>query len=441
MKNKLRYITTTLLLNAFTAQAQTGPIDIASYHASIEPDITHHSIKASVTIFYNVQKAALQQIILDAGALEIDSVVNDTTRLHFEKKNKQLIIQLAKAMAAGEKSSLTISYHGTPKAGLVFPAGGSQVHTAFSTSQWMPCVDAPSDKASFYLDLILPSSLKVVANGTFTGSKAATDGKLVTSWQQTNPQSSYLFGFAAGLYNETTQTYNGITLRNLATPKFSVTRLKQVFATTAGMLQFYEMVSGVPYPDKTYTQVLAPGNTQQEMSSFTVMNEAYGEEVLEDKEAVWLSAHEMAHQWWGNGVTNDSWSHFWLNEGLTNFMVAAYFERYFGKARYKEQIQEYRTKYQAVKAKGADKPLVFPNWNNPSTDDRILVYNKGAYVIHLLRETLGELMFWKAIKCYTREYWGKTVTTQDFQHSLETSTGRDLVAFFQKWIYYNPLHQ
>jgi aminopeptidase N len=171
------------------------------------------------------------------------------------------------------------------------------------------------------------------------------------------------------------------------------------------------------------------------MSSFTVIRETYGREVRANEHAIWLGAHELSHQWWGNMVTCSDWTHFWLNEGMANFMTAAYLEHRFGRQEYLRQIEEYRASYQKVRAAGEDRSLVFPDWLHPTAHDRTLVYDKGAYVLHLLRQELGERAFWAGIRSYTRKYFGKSVTTAAFQTAMEQASGKNLTDFFAKWIY------
>jgi aminopeptidase N len=150
---------------------------------------------------------------------------------------------------------------------------------------------------------------------------------------------------------------------------------------------------------------------------------------------MWLGAHELAHQWWGNMVTCRNWNHFWLNEGIATFMAAAYKEHRFGREEYLREIESNRVAYQKVHDLGKDRSLVFPDWLNPTAEDRTLVYDKGAYVLHLLRGELGERAFWAGIQLYTRKYFGKSVTTPDFQKMMEQASGKDLTHFFSKWIY------
>jgi aminopeptidase N len=116
-------------------------------------------------------------------------------------------------------------------------------------------------------------------------------------------------------------------------------------------------------------------------------------------------------------------------------MAAAYDERRFGRQRYLEDIGAARQRYETLRDSGHDRSLVFPDWNRPTAEDRTLVYRKGAYVLHLLREELGELAFWDGIRSYTRTYFGKSVTTEDFRRVMEHTSGRNLTLFFSKWVY------
>ena len=100
-----------------------------------------------------------------------------------------------------------------------------------------------------------------------------------------------------------------------------------------------------------------------------------------------------------------------------------------------KDIEEYRTNYEKVKNAGKDRSLVFPDWNNPTSEDRTLVYDKGAYVLHLLREELGDKVFWDGIRRYTRKYFGKSVVTSDFQKEMEAASNRSLKQFFDRWVY------
>ncbi|MEM9679926.1 MAG: M1 family aminopeptidase [Bacteroidota bacterium] len=210
--------------------------------------------------------------------------------------------------------------------------------------------------------------------------------------------------------------------------------MEQIFQYTGDMVSFFEEKTGIRLPQDSYSQILI-GHHYQEMSGFAILRKSYGELVLNDSTETNLIAHELAHQWWGNSITCKNWNHFWLNEGFATFMSAAYNEHRFGKAKYQENIDAYFKVYDAIKSKGGDNPLVFERWLNPSRDDRNLVYFKGAYVLHLLRIELGEALFWKGIKEYSRAYYGKAVTTKDFQLAMEKASNQSLKDFFEEWVY------
>jgi aminopeptidase N len=415
------------------ANPQPPAFDVINYEAQIEPDIAHKTITGRVVILL-VARVELSSIELNCGELAIDKVLEGRDALRFERRAQRVVIWLLRPARARETRKIEIGYHGAPTYGIRFFPEQQQVYTVFSTSQWMVCVDAPDDRATFQLSLILPSELAVVANGRLLASRTLPNGKTEHQWKQDSPIPTYVFGFAAGRFRTITEKTGRVQLRYLA-EKYSDEDVRRIFRDTPDMIRFYEMVAGIPYADAVYTQVLAAGNVAQEMSSFTAVREAYGQGVLSNERDTWLGAHELAHQWWGNMVTCRDWTHFWLNEGMASFIASAWKENRFGREEYLREIKEYRASYEKVRDAGKDRSLVFPDWNNPTAEDRKLVYDKGAYVLHLLREELGEQPFWTGIRQYTRAYFGKSVTTSDFQREMERSSGRALSQFFDRWIY------
>jgi aminopeptidase N len=224
-----------------------------------------------------------------------------------------------------------------------------------------------------------------------------------------------------------------VSLRYLGA-SFSTGQLQQIFHDTPDMLAFFEERAGVPYPGDSYTQALVATSGGQELSGLAHMSEAYGHAVLEDPTASGLIAHELAHQWWGDLLTNRDWTHFWLNEGVATFMASAYKERARGREAYLADVAAWRRRVEQLRAAGHDTPLVFPDWNRPSTDDRAVVYQKGALALHTLREQMGDSPFWTALRDYTASHAGQTVRSADLQRSFEASSGRDLRAFFDEWV-------
>jgi aminopeptidase N len=402
--------------------------DVLHYTATLEPDIAGKSVKGSVLIRFATTSTVVE---LDCGDLTVDAVRAAGAPLKFSVANRRLRIELPSEKRVRE---IEIDFHGTPKYGIRFFPDRQQVYTVFSTSQWMVCIDDPSDKAALTFKLILPASLMPIANGKLVSQRELPNNRRVSEWRQDTAIPTYIFGFAAGPFHVVKEKRRNVEFQYLAT-KFTEDQVRRIFRDTPDMLDFFEDRAGVKYSEKTYTQVLAAGGVAQEMDSFTALEETYGEEVLKNEQDVWLGAHEFAHQWWGNMVTCRDWNHFWLNEGIATFIAAAYLEHRFGRAAYMREIETYRTNYEKVRAAGKDKSLVFPDWLNPTREDRTLVYDKGAYVVHLLREEMGERNFWNGLRLFTRRHFGKSVVTTDFVAAMEEAHGKSLKEFFAKWVY------
>ena len=403
-------------------------LNVLSYEVSIVPAIEKGELLGTVTIRFQLPTAK-STLLLDAGNLQIDSVQGQHAK-NYTRTGKKLRIALEPDRTL--TTSITIYYHGSPKKGLLFNATKKEAYTVFFTSEWMICNDTPDDKATIALSISLTKNLDCVANGNLISTREEEERR-VYQWQQDVETSTYTYGFAIGKFQKSSSNAGAIGINNYS-PNHDAETLSQVFQETPAMLAFFEEKSGISYDQKSYSQVLI-GNHYQEHAGFSLLKDAYGQLVLKDSTETNLISHELAHQWWGNRITCESWQHFWLNEAFATYFSAAYNEHRFGRDKYLSDINAYRKVYQQIKERGNDKPLVFPNWNNPSRDDRNLVYFKGAYVLHLLREQLGDEVFWGGIRSYSSKYFDLHVNTQDFQRAMEQYAGQDLSVFFNQWVY------
>jgi len=407
--------------------------DVLHYSATVEPHIAAMSVAGRASIRLRLL-ANVDTIEFDRGELTIDAVREGSTTLRFEMLPRRVRVRLSRP-ARGQIRTIDVDYRGTPKFGLQFVPERSQVYTIFSTSQWLVCIDAPDERATLDLRVALPPDLRAAGSGRLVATERRADGLMVHEWHQDRPMPSYTFGFAAGKFDEVTVRNNRVAYRYLGAAFASTRELERVFTDTPDMIHFFGGRAGVPYPHASYAQVLVANTPGQELAGFALLSDAYGRNLRDNPESINLSAHEVAHQWWGNLVTCRDWRHFWLNEGFATFMAAAYDEHRFGRAAYDRDIDAARMRYEQVRQKTGDRPLVFPSWDRPTADDRTIVYQKGAYVLHLLRERLGDQLFWKGIGDYTRRHWGQAVTTSDFQQTMEASTRKDLSDFFATWVY------
>jgi aminopeptidase N len=412
--------------------ASGAGLDVERYTLRLQPDIDTGSFSGDQRILARVLADGLSTAVFDAGDLVVRSMYRDGAAVAFEREGRQLRIRLPSPARAGQRLDLRIVYDGKPTHGLQFHPARRELYTIFSTSQWMICVDAPSERAAFDLELILPRDLRVAANGIAEPVRDLEDGLSAHRWRQAEPISSFLYGFAAAPYQEAQERVGRVRLRYLSIDQDSQ-RLMRTFADTRDMLRFFERRAGFAYRGD-YAQALVASTFGQEMAGLAVLSEDYGAKVLDDAQNSALLAHELAHQWWGVAVTCRDWGHFWLNEGVANFMAAAWLEHRFGEAAYRAQVAGWEHRLDRLRADQADHPLIYERWQRPTANDRAVVYQKGAYVLHRLRLHLGERAFWRGIRAYTRTHRGGSVTTADFRSAMERASGRDLAEFFAEWV-------
>jgi len=424
-----------LVLSGWMVRAQSAPTAegvaaVSHYDLELRPQLDARTVEGTVVLTVQTPDSSAGRIALSRGVLQIDEVRENDRPLTFRVDGAQLLIDLPSSVGARERT-VAIRYHGQPRSGLIFVPEREQLYTIFTTPQWMPAVDEPSARATFRLRLRIPSSWRGAASGREVSRRQVSDRIDVVEWLQERPVPAYTLGFAVGRFTDTSQSESGVTLRYFANG-FSDEELGKIFGESRQMLRFFEERSGVSYPSRTYAQALVARTAGQEMAGLSVMSEEYGRAVLKDPNAIGLLAHEFSHQWWGNMVTCRSFTEFWLNEGFATFMAAAYREHRFGRAAYLADIEAMRTRYEQVVSRGNDRSLVFAAWSRPTTDDRTVVYQKGALVLHQLRERVGEDNFWKAIRLYTRRNFGRSVTTDALQLAFEEASGSDLREFFAR---------
>lgn len=325
------------------------------------------------------------------------------------------------AVRSQEGLALRLVYEGRPERGLVW--GEEYVYSAFDSCHWLPCPSGDLlQRATVEIELQLPEGYQSLASG---------QPLTAQRWLQSRPDPLYLAGFAAGRF---TVVEAGPRLRYLGVG-LDVEALRTRFAPTAAMQAFFEDKAGLPLPVPTYTQLLVPGGAAQEVGSYAVIGRAMLDPMLEDPSEDWVIAHELAHQWWGNLITCADWPEFWLNEGLTVFMTAAWKQQRWGEAAYRSELALARQRWQRAVDAGWDRPLSWPgDYPNLSTK-RAIAYSKAALFVDALRQQLGEARFWQGIRRYTRDNAGRSVRAQDFQHAMESAAGHSLAESFARWVY------
>lgn len=412
-------------------------VDFIHYHAELEPNFKEKSLQGIVKIKFVPRTQKLRNLTFSAKYKQIKSVYIDEKVAQYSLLNGQLTINFQQKLETNRNYSLKIEYSATPKRGMKFY--NDHIFTVYHTKNWLVSHNNISDKSTFDLVLTHDANMTTVGNGRLVSRKVLENDKVTSHWQQDTPMPLYTFGFVIGelktLTIKTNSTDIVVLYREEQNSGLTPKLIKEAFADVADMLSFYESKAGFSLNENSYNYVVVDGYMAQEASGFSLVGEKFVHTVLEDKNENWFIAHELAHEWWGNSVTCANFSHFWLNEGLVQFLVAVYKQRLFGEQAYKNEINvAVRRVHRAVKDNRVA-PVAFHNEIKEQEINRTMAYSKGALVFYMLREKLGDALFWKALKQYTQTYRNKSVTTQNLKFIFEQISDTDLTHFFEKWVY------
>jgi aminopeptidase N len=418
-----------------SAQAPTPGLgmDVVSYEVRLRPYFLGRSVSGETTISVRSLQDGLSELAFSGNALTVDSATVDGRTVRPVLRDGAWVVPLPQPVARGRTAVLKASYHGAPKRGLLFRP--RSMHASYWACDWMLCLqDRPGDKARFSLALELPPGMTSIGPGRKVVERGLSSGDRLHQWRETRPYSPYLFAFSAGDFARAEGRAGPVELAYLSDAA-PASELPALFAPTADMLRWFENKAGVPFPHARYAQVLTTGSAAQEAASHALIGRAVLDPILKTPGEDWVIAHELAHQWWGNLVTSETWSEFWLNEGITTFMVAAWKEHRWGRAAYDREMELARHRRARAAETGHDKPLSWAGEYPDLGTRRAIQYSKGALFMDALRTELGDAVFWAGLTRYTRAHAGGIVTSRDLQRAFEAEAGRSLQPLFDAWVY------
>ena len=313
-------------------------------------------------------------------------------------------------------------YTATAARGLRWLPDQGGLFTVFYCEAWMVCSTAPGQRATLKLEIVVPG-------GALT---AVGPGKLRRVWvdhagrhflyEQSEPAQTYLFSFCVARLQASTM--GEFTVYSSASGRTGALR------KTADAAAFMRKTAGVDAIRGGYRQAFLPqAGLAQESSDLALLSEDYLAKLEQDDDVV-LMAHELAHQWWGKLVGIRSWSDFWLNEGMAEFISLVYLEQERGHPAYVERIDRLKAQMAEIRDRGADRPLHFESWTDVRDALGQVPYVKGALFLDRLRTELGEEAFWRGIRLYTAKYARQLVDSRDFQRAMEEGSGRTLDLLF-----------
>ena len=296
---------------------------------------------------------------------------------------------------------------------------------------WLPCVDHPSDKATVEFIVTAPAHYQVVANGRQVEETNLGEERKRTHWSEAVPIPTKVMvigvaPFAVQYLGEV----EDIPLSSWVFPQDRDAGFYD-YAQAGQVLQWFIDHIG-PYPYEKLANVQSKtryGGMENAGNIFYAENTVSGNR---DQEA--LIAHEIAHQWFGNSASEANWHHVWLSEGFATYCTDLYFEGRYGRERLRERMQsERKTALRYGPTRRV--PVVdttIKNYNRLLSPN---VYQKGAWVLHMLRREIGDQAFWRGLRAYYDLYRLDNALTADFQRVMEAYSGRDLKTFFQQWIF------
>jgi aminopeptidase N len=398
----------------------------------------------------------VSEVVFDAVEMTIKSVKLATSGkaaakpLPFTYEDGKLRIELGKRKA-GEELTTLVEYSAEPRRGLYFigPDRGYPKKPVQVWSQgqdedsrhWFPCVDFPNEMATSELIVTVPAPLTAVGNGELVSfSENKTRKTRTYHFYQSRPHVAYLLSVCAADFAEITTKVDGLPVQYYV-QKGRESEAKPALGRTPEMLRFFGKVTGVPYPYAKYAQVCVSDfifGGMENVSATTLTDTC-----LFDKKAepdAWentdgLVAHELAHQWFGDLLTCRDWAHGWLNEGFATYFDELFAEHNRGVDTFRYEMRVNQEIYIGDDSRRYRRPIVDNVYNEPIDLFDRQFYEKGGWVLHMLRHELGDDLFWKSINHYVAKHQGGNVTTPDLQRAIEQATGRNMDRFFDQWVY------
>jgi len=422
-----------LCSSAHAAKRPGDEFEVASYRLALTPDIQNRTVAGREAITLRATVDGVRRLNFSANALAIDSATLDGVALAHTVEGDVLGFDLPRPLRRGLTVNLELSYHGRPARG--FAGSATTLYTSYFACDWMVCSQNKfGEKAAFSLDLRVPRGMTSLSVGSMTARRPGPDGSEIHRWKAPRPYSAYLYGFAVGRFTQVSERVGSKRLTYLS-DIIDASELKRRFAGTREMVAFLSTKAGVRLPVADYSQLLVEGDEAQEAATYSVLGTDALPAKPDDPSEDWAIMHELTHQWWGNLITCETLKDFWLNEGITTFMTAAWKEYRYGRVAYNAELDVARSRLEKAQAMGFDKPLAWDGSYPTLGVRRAIHYSKGALFMAQLRVTLGDAAFWSGLRRYTRDHAGGTVTSIDLERAMEASTGRDLRPLFAEWVF------
>lgn len=384
-------------------------------------------------------------LAFDKGPMTIKSLtVNGAKSYKWNATETNIFVNLSN-VKSGQTLVVTIKYSVAPEAGVYFVnakrAYPATTDLAYSQGEmednryWLPTYDFPDDKATADGTVRVPKGMSVLSNGSLVSAKNIGN-QSVWNWRMDKDMSTYLISFVAGNYSAVGDgEFKGKAVQ-IWTPVGLEDWGRAAFQGTDNQIAVFSKLTGTDYPWQKYAQSAVPefifGGMENASCTTQTMNALFPPNSRGTESGEGLSAHELAHQWFGDLVTAPNWSHIWINEGWATFMPHFTTRERHGEDDY--QIQRWGT-YEGARGSSYNNPMVRSDYTIPMEMFDGNAYAGGAARMFMLMHELGEAKFWECCKAYLAEYGHKTVTTEQFFACWEKNAKVNISKFRKPWFY------
>jgi aminopeptidase N len=440
-------------------------IDIIHYKANLNFDFSKREVRGEATIVFS-PLVKIDTFPLDAYRMEVKKVnlvENGTNRpLKFNMNEETVEIALGRKYLPKATLTVTILYSAKPNAGMYFLEDrankGQFVICTYGAGEmkanWLPIYTGYNDKFSSEMIVTVPPPYTAISNGKLVDVQRQQNGNQTFCWKQELPHSQYLISLFIGEFEkgELEPAFGTIPV-GYWVPKGRLEEGAFAFRNTTKMVEFFSQRLNYKYPWSKYDQIAIPdyGPGAMENTSITghrasVLRkenapENFGPPNFASYYSVWtvenLISHELAHHWFGNNITCRNINYLWLNESFATYCHMLWDEESLGKERFYFDRREALDQYlDYVKENHIIRPLEYAYYDSV-TDmyTNQLTYLKGAIVLHMLRNILGDEEFFKVLSYFLHKHEFSSVVSSDFKIAIEEATGRNLDWFFDDWVY------
>lgn len=411
-------------------------------------DLEHQICEGTCKIRVNPVRDGIDQLTLDAVNQQIQSVKVGSAKQTFDYDGQQLQVRLKKPTVAGQSFTLTITYRlEQPERGIYFigpdqhyPDKPVQVWTQGEDEDsrfWFSCFDYPGMLSTSEIAVSVPAQYQVVSNGELVDTREEGDRKIY-HWHQKQVHPTYLMALAVGEFDVIQDQWQDIPVTYYV-EKGRQDQGQLTMGKTPKMVEFLSEKYGYRYAFPKYAQVCAADFIfgGMENTSVTILTDRClldERAALDNRNSESLVVHELAHQWFGDLLVINHWSHAWVKEGMATYSEVMWTEQEYGadEAAYyrlgeaRSYLSEDKSRYR--------RPMVTHIYREAIELYDRHIYEKGACVYHMMRAELGETLFWKAIHTFVQDNAHQTVETIDLLRAIDKATGRNLRPLFDQYV-------